>query len=110
MHVPLEKDNGAFIDMVVNTGIVPRFVEYLSFDSFPELQGESVWVLTNISSGTEEHVSLWHFWSFRRLLLWFVVALYLLFFIFSNPTALKWQSKPYGPWQTSLAILMSTGR
>ena len=55
--VLLVKDNGAFIDKVVNTGIVPRFVEYLSFDSFPELQGESVWVLTNISSGTEEHVS-----------------------------------------------------
>lgn len=48
------------IDLVIKTGLVPRFTSFLSCDKCPELQYEAAWVLTNIASGDKDQVISFH--------------------------------------------------
>ena len=60
------------IDLVIQTGLVPRFTSFLSCDSCPELQYEAAWVLTNIASGNKDQVYILHLLNSRLQWWWWV--------------------------------------
>ncbi|KAK7397110.1 hypothetical protein VNO78_18277 [Psophocarpus tetragonolobus] len=54
----LDRHHHPPIDDILKEGILPCFLEFLSRDDAPQLQLEALWVLTNVSSGTSQHVRL----------------------------------------------------
>lgn len=46
------------IQAVIDAGVVPRLVEFLTYTHNPQLQFESLWALTNIASGTSKHTKV----------------------------------------------------
>ncbi|GAU12521.1 hypothetical protein TSUD_182340 [Trifolium subterraneum] len=46
------------IDEVIQSGVVPRLVEFLARDDFPRLQVEAAWILINIAGGTSENTKV----------------------------------------------------
>ncbi|EDO08544.1 armadillo/beta-catenin-like repeat domain containing protein [Babesia bovis T2Bo] len=46
------------IEQIVNTGVVPVFIEFLGRFDAPELQFEAAWAITNVASGNQQQTKV----------------------------------------------------
>jgi hypothetical protein len=46
------------IQPFIKAEVIPRIIEFAKFDSYPHLQHEAVWILTNIASGTTDELKI----------------------------------------------------
>ncbi|KAH8921038.1 ARM repeat-containing protein [Atractiella rhizophila] len=53
----LSRERSPPIDMVINSGIVPRLIYLLTCSPIPDVQQQAAWALTNIASGNQWHVA-----------------------------------------------------
>ena len=42
------------IQPIVDTGIIPKFIEFINQEEYPQLQLEATWALTNVASGSTQ--------------------------------------------------------
>ncbi|KAG2331252.1 hypothetical protein Bca4012_019175 [Brassica carinata] len=54
----LSREQNPPINDVIQSGVVPRVMTFLSRADFPKLQFEAAWTLTNIASGTSENTNV----------------------------------------------------
>ncbi|NXI54819.1 IMA1 protein, partial [Chloroceryle aenea] len=51
----LSRQNDPPISQIIELGIIPRLIEFLTYADNASLQFEAAWALTNIASGTSDH-------------------------------------------------------
>ena len=56
--IGIRKILSAFVDppvqLVIDCGLVPKFISYIKQSDYPQLQLEATWALTNIASGSKK--------------------------------------------------------